>query len=314
MFPCTLLQTASEAVPQKPVHVHAPDLKLKYTELRSELLKRLPTASGIVDKALKAPSTANSGAHTNSKKPSIQSSTLSNEGSKVGLNGPKKSPPAAQVALIILESVESDGAGKDARKTANKSRSRDMLRLKVASALKHCNIAGIFDRQIATNAASSSGVEEVVVELLPAKSSSMFSKTAPAVMVAVDLPFRVLRSVTTIIMYYAQTTSATPASSAIVAASSREEYESLLSNESVAKYRKQVKQLVAELAQYSKYVPGSNFNSNPGASSPAPSASHDHSTVGQKHGLVQVYVFSLVDERFDSVSYDPVMLNQLKWN
>jgi hypothetical protein len=29
---------------------------------------------------------------------------------------------------------------------------------------------------------------------------------------------------------------------------------------------------------------------------------------------VQVYVFSLVDERFDSVSYDPVMLNQLKWN
>ena len=288
--------------------------------------KRLPVvAASAVDKASKA-----AGAHTTSKKQSTHqaSSTLASDISKVALNGPKKSPPVAQVALIILESMENDGAVKDTRKAANKSRNRDMLRLKVANALKNCSMAGMFDRHLASNTTttstttissssgggSSGGVEEVVVELLSCKSSSMFTKSAPAVMVAVDLPFRVIRSVTTIIMYYAQTTTATLA---IAGASSREEYESLLSNESVAKYRKQVKQLVAELAQYSKYVqPSSTVSSNSGVSSPAPSASHDHSMiVGQRHGLlVQVYVFSLLDERFDIVSYDPVMLNQFKWN
>ena len=283
-------------------HIHTPETKISFSELASVLVQKLLDVDSINDRT-SLPAESSGGA----RKQAISGATRpSSDASKNALGGSKKPPaklslPSVKASLIIVETAESDATSREARKTSNKNKIREALRLKVAMGLKHCTAVGSFDR--------GSGGEEVEVEILVSKSSEMLHRTARPLIVAVEIPFKVVRALNTIIMSHAQQAS----SSSQNALASKEEFEALCSNEASAKYRKQMKQLIVELASFAKYVKAGE----PASQVQASDASHFHVQKGMNsntHGsLVQIHVFCLIDDKMDSVTFDPIILSYLKW-
>jgi len=201
------------------------------------------------------------------------------------------------VSLIILENMEGEGqvgANKDSRKQSSKSRNRENIRIKVLNAMKFCGALGHMG-----------GSDDVQVELLVNKSSASLARIAQGLVVAVEIPFRVLRNLNTLIMMYCQSSGSGANSSTVT--TSKDEFEQFCGSEFTSKYRRNVKQLVTELVSYVKYASTNSSNSTQ-------DSNVKESYISSAGDLpIQVRVFSLSDEKMDIITYEPALLNKLRW-
>jgi hypothetical protein len=210
----------------------------------------------------------------------------------------------------MLDSADVDGAAKDFRKSSSKTRTRDNTRIKVSNALRLTAIPGFLENSNAQLNALSG--EELQLEPLPAKSNTSLFALGQGLVVAAEVPFRILRSLNTVIMCHCQSASAS-ASHGLVP-SGKDEFDAFLDSDAASKFRKQIKQLVAELSSYTKYCvpssPGLAVCDQPAPLSALPPLAP---AAPPQTVMVQIVLFSLIDEKMDILSFDPLALKKCRW-
>lgn len=228
--------------------------------------------------------------------------------------------PIKTFSLIILEqdSLFVESSGKDRKIAAQKRKDHENIRLRVSSQMHT-----IYNSCSVINCAEHLNKIQITLKLTG-------SKFTPGQIVAVDIPYTLMRNLNTMISSRctSNTSFLNPHSHANVV---KDEFEALASADSGKSYRKTMKQFIAELCTYTRYVNEFNANNNnktgsgggsstssasSGATDKASSGGGAVAGSGGKHDKasvvlltnIQLYVYSIVDDRVDSLSFCPQSL------